>query len=176
MSDECDRYNAALEHVRYEGQLLWQIFGAFLLAHTIFLAFLLPSAAESARWHSAPAVFWPCVVGLTLCVPWFATYFRSSAYYMFRMAQAAAAEPSGWNLLKGDGQRFSDGEEVVMIGEKPYRPNWIARHLRTRRSVPMMIWAFVVLYGFLAISSGPWMTRKERAAVASEAPASLLRH
>ena len=35
------RYEIAILQMRYEGQLLWQRFGAFFLLHGVFLAFLL---------------------------------------------------------------------------------------------------------------------------------------
>jgi hypothetical protein len=119
-----DRYSVAVEQVRFEGHLLWQIFGAFLLAQTVFLAFLLPAFSQEVL-HSRPSVFISAFVGLLLCVPWFATYRRSSDYYCFRMAQARELEPEGWNILRGDGVAFSDGK-LVLVGDKPYRVHWVA--------------------------------------------------
>jgi len=150
-----DRYRAALEHVRYEGQLLWQIFHAFLLAHTVFLSFLLNSAFRSESSGYQPAVFFPGLLGLFLCLPWFASYLRSSAYYKFRMAQAKETEPEDWNIIGGKGERFSRGLPVT-IGDECYRIHWLGRILRTKRSVPALILAFALAYAGLVIWCGPW--------------------
>lgn len=151
-----DRYQSALEQVRYEGQLLWQIFGSFLLAHTVFLAFLLQSTLGRepiVGYH--PGGFLAAVVGLLLCIPWAASYLRSSAYYIFRMAQAKEAEPCGWNLIKGDGEKFAAGEKVT-IGGEPYQIGWLPRVLRTKRSVPLLIVFFGMIYLSILILNGPW--------------------
>ena len=151
-----DRYQSALEQVRYEGQLLWQIFGSFLLAHTVFLAFLLQSALgreQIVGYHLG--AFFAALVGLLLCIPWAASYFRSSAYYIFRMAQAKEAEPSDWNLIKGDGEKFAAGYKVT-IGKESYRVGWLARVLRTQRSVPLLIVFFVMVYLSTFVLNGPW--------------------
>jgi len=131
-------YTQALEQVRYEGQLLWQIFGAFLLAHSVFLAFLLQSAFSTPGAGFKPSVFYPGLLGAFLCLPWFAAYTRSSDYYIFRMAQAKAMEPDGWNLIKGVGEQFAGGEAVVVAG-RCYRVNWLGRTLRTKRSAPLLV-------------------------------------
>lgn len=117
-----DLYEIAIQQVWYEGQLLWQRFGAFLLPHTIFLAFVLNSAATRQLASYAPGVFWPSVVGLLLCVPWLAVYVRSSAYYVLRIAQARAVEPPGWQLLGGAAQDFSGGRSVSIGGESLRMP------------------------------------------------------
>jgi len=151
-----DRYQSALEQVRYEGELLWQIFGSFLLAHTVFLAFLLQSTLGRkpiVGYH--PGGFFATIVGLLLCIPWTASYLRSSAYYIFRMAQAKEAEPSGWNLIKGNGEKFAAGCKVT-IGKESYRIGWFARVLRTQRSVPLLIVFFGIIYLSIFILNGPW--------------------
>lgn len=149
-------YREALEWVQYEGQLLWQIFGAFLLAHTVFLALALGTALEGEaflewRWGAFAAG----IFGLLLCAPWWASCRRSSAYYVFRIAQAREKEPRDWELLRGVGERFSDGECVV-IGEKHFQIRGSARWLRTRRGVPMLIVTFALAYAFIVAVSGPW--------------------
>lgn len=151
-----DKYQSALEHVRYEGQLLWQIFGSFLLAHTVFLAFLLHSALGSEQIVGyRPGPFFAALAGLLLCIPWAASYLRSSAYYLFRMAQAKEAEPPNWDIIKGTGEKFASGEEVK-VGGRTYRIGWLARILRTKISVPLLIFFFVIIYLTLFILNGPW--------------------
>jgi len=154
-SDSIREYLTALEHVRYEGQLLWQIFGAFLVAHTVFLAFLLQATfgGEQVVQYRL-GTFIGGFIGFLLCIPWMASYFRSSAYYIFRMLQAREKEPSEWNLIKGKGEDFSAGKCVTVSDETCQVP-WIARLLPTKRSVPLLIIVFAVVYATVVIVSGP---------------------
>src|SRR5690349_3000755 len=122
------QYQAALEHLKFEGELLWQIFGAFLLAHTVFMAFLL-QVLNKPLPANHPGGFWGSLVGLLLCLPWYSSFLRNSAYYDFRMAQARAAEPPTWHLLREAGQQFAEGECVTVDG-KHHRQPWLARKLR----------------------------------------------
>ena len=151
-----DRYRIALQWVQYEGGLLWQIFGAFLLPHTIFLAFLLQAVLGADLPADQPGCFWPSVIGLVLCIPWWAAYNRNSAYYKFRLAQAKDTEPEGWELLNGPVERFADGHEVT-VGGGTLRHKGISRLLNTRRSVTLMIAIFAVVYfGIAILSSSYW--------------------
>ena len=153
--DPDERFTHALEQARYEGQLLWQIFGAFLLPHTVFVAFLLQSVFNNHMPDYEPAVFFPGLLGAVLCLPWYASYSRSSDYYIFRMAQAKAVEPPDMGLIAGAGERFSDGEQVE-VGGKPYRIKRLGRVLRTKKSVPVLILTFLGVYLALVIWRGPW--------------------
>ena len=126
------KYQIAIETMRYEGQLLWQIFNAFLLAHTVFMAFLLQAAFNLQAGSHNIGSFIAGVIGILLCIPWMATYQRSSEYYIFRMIQAREAEPDGWGFLKDKSEDFSAGK-AVQIGNSTYRVNWLARVLRTKR-------------------------------------------
>ena len=148
-------YQTALEHVRYEGELLWLTFEAFLLPQTIFLAFLVQSAfggEEIVGWR--PAVFVAGAVGLLLCFPWAGAYKRRASYCVLRMAQAREAEPLQWRLLK-TGERFAQGR-TVEVGGKPYRIGLIGRALRTARSAPILILVFGMVYLAAVALSGPW--------------------
>jgi len=148
-------YLVAIEHARYEGQMLWQIFTAFLLAHTVFLAFLLQTAFVQQVGMFRPGVFIAGIVGLLLCIPWIATYQRSTAYYRFRMAQAREAEPTNYRLLKGVGEEFSTGKKVK-VDQALHQLGWLARKLNTSRSIPALIVVFALVYLSVLFTSGPW--------------------
>ena len=149
------RYKCAMALVMEEGGLLWKVFGTFLVAHTIFMAFLLKESMVSldAKWR--PGSFLAALFGVILCFPWFVVYIRNSAYYVFYIAQAKRAEPSGWDLMKGSGESFSAGKPVTIEG-KVYRICWLGRVLRARWSIPLLILGFVVIYLVVLILSGPW--------------------
>jgi len=149
-------YREALDLVKHEASLLWRIFGAFLLTHTVFLAISLGMALDGAtllEWRLG--TFSTGCIGLVLCLPWWASYRRSSAYYIFRMAQAREKEPIGWDLLDGIGKRFSEGEPVMVAGEC-HQIKGTANWLRTKRGGPSLVIAFALAYVFVIVVSGPW--------------------
>jgi hypothetical protein len=159
-TEDLERYKVAIEHVRYEGQLLWQIFGSFLLTHTIFMAFLLQAATGNAQIIPSYrlGMFIASIAGMVLCIPWAGSYARSSAFYIFRMAQARQVEPKDWTLVGKDGENFSSGN-IVILGAEQYQIFWLARIFRTQRSVPFLIFFFFLIYLAFFILSGPWWVR-----------------
>lgn len=151
-----DRYQTAIAQLRHDAQLSWQIFGLFLLAHTVLLAFLLHYALGRQQIVCYyPGCFFAALVGLLLGVLWLASHGRSSAYYHLRMAQAKEAEPSGWNLLKGDGEDFAHGDRVTIGGKSCHIP-WLSRVLPTKYSAPLLIVIFILIYLSIFILNGPW--------------------
>jgi hypothetical protein len=150
-----ERYEAALQVVVYEGQLLWTVFGAFLLAHTVFLAVLLQGVGDARLPSNISGGFWPAVIGLFLCIPWITAYLYRSKWYNFRMAQARDAEPDGWNLVAGVAKEFADGHEVRIAGEW-FQQRGLPRALRTKQSAPLLVAVFAIGYITVLIVTGPW--------------------
>lgn len=146
-----ERYKIAVEQVRYEGKLGWDNFRTFLIAHTIFIGFLLKGAFESQDIYSIES-FCVSLIGIWLCIAWWATKERNHAYYIFRMAQARELEPDGWNYFKGKGQKFSDGESVK-IEKKPYQIHKLGRKLRKPAATKSILGAFFFAYLYIAIVS-----------------------
>lgn len=151
---ELDRYRAAIEILGNAAQDFWRITASFLLPHTVLLGFLL-NATLTEQQHGLykPGCFLTALVGILLCILWMATYQRSSAYYIFRTHQAKDAEPEGWDLLHGIGEKFAEGKRVSL---KPYRIPWFGRMLSTRYSVPSLIFIFGIMYLRVVILNGPW--------------------
>ena len=155
-TEALNKFQAALQLLQYEQQLLWLIFGGFLLPQTVLLGFLLDStlsAVPNYGWHIGRFII--ALLGLIICVPWFAAYKRNAAYYFFRMSQAKAAEPKEWHLLRDEGENFADGHEVTINGEMHQLP-CLSRIIRTRWAIPMLMWLFPVIYIVLVIMNGPW--------------------
>ncbi len=149
---EIAKYEAAANNEKYEAEMVWQTFSAFLLAQTIFLAFLLQSSFAKENMikfdlgTNVAAIF-----GLLICVPWMISFYRSMAFLNLRSEQARLAEPESWNLLS------------VSVEERHYKiakwiPNKVAKKLTTRCSVVLLIWFFVGIYLIIFFFSGPWIT------------------
>ena len=151
------KYQTAIAQLRHDAQLSWQIFGSFLVAHSLFLAFLL-HALVGQQQIVAPSieVSFVALAGFLLGFLWLASHGRSSAYYHLRMAQAKYAEPSGRNLLKEDGENFSKGERVSIGGVPHPRMPYLSRVLSTRYSAPLLIKIFMLIYLIILIRYLPW--------------------
>jgi hypothetical protein len=161
MNDEHahQRYTAALGLLNQERQLFWQTFGAFLLAHTVFMAFLLQTASrQGILWSWSPGVFVTSIIGLMLCGPWYMAHLRTWAYNDFRMAQAREVEPLSWKLLRDKGESFANGDPVN-IGTPRYQMPWLVRGVRTMYAVTALIALFALFYTAIAFLTAPWWPR-----------------
>jgi hypothetical protein len=149
-----EKYSAAIAILYDEGQFYWQTFGAYLVAHTVFLGFLLQSLAHYQDAHLI-LLFYASIYGLILTIPWLASLCRNSGYFRLRIEQARMAEPLGWNLIDKDGKAFAEGEKVK-IGTECLQMPWIARKLKNRMSATFLIICFAIAYVLISVISNPW--------------------
>jgi hypothetical protein len=158
-----DVFKVALETMRYEGTLLWQIFNAFLLIHSVMTAFLFQSvfAMQEAKWVTVTCL--AATGGLALCVPWWASYLRNAAHYRYHLARARVLEPPEWHIYGGLGRDFSCGKKVT-IDKETYHLPWLARRVRSGRMMPPVILLFTIVYISIIGYSGPWWRHKLSAA------------
>jgi hypothetical protein len=159
MNDEQDhqRYTAALGLLNQERQLFWQTFTAFLVAHTVFMGFLLQAVSRTGLRNWAPEVFVASGIGLVLTGLWYVAHRRTAAYNRLRMAQAREAEPRSWKFLR-DGQSFAHGNSLTIDNDacRLPRPRWLSRRLTTTCVVTALISLFAVIYAFVALLTAPW--------------------
>ena len=92
------------------------------------------------------------LIGIWLCIAWWATKERNHAYYIFRMAQARELEPDGWNYFKGKGQKFSDGKSIKIQG-KCYQIPKLGQKLRKPAATMSILGTFFIVYLYIAIVS-----------------------
>jgi len=151
LSERIERYRAALEHARFEDENFERIFGGFLLPQTIFLGFVLAATVgkDSANYHHLLAA--ASSMGLFFCVPWLTATWRNLLKVNFRLQQAAAAEPPGWDLVTSTGTRFSRGERVWILG-RGYKFSPFARLIPPHVGLRAMVWLFVVAYAGLILA------------------------
>ena len=157
-----DLYDRALTLIQYHVELLWLIFGAFLLTETVLLA----GVASMIKDHPEPLLFWGAMLGLALTLPWASSWSQNYSYYRLRMLQAKRYEPEAGTFLT-EGARLADGEQVGEL-----RMRWLARKLPPRRAVPFLIVAFAVAFGSLAIVHLPHWRGVESNGQRSPAPTS----
>jgi hypothetical protein len=155
-ADNHEDYDAAIQHLFADCDAAWRSFESFLLAQTVFLAFLLQNAFanQEDQFTFRIGAFGASIVGIVICVLWWACCARNFAYMKLRVLQARNIEPKDWSLLNGVGLAFSEGKEVT-IGKGHYRMRWYAR-LRASYTIYILILIFAIVYGLIAVSSGPW--------------------
>ncbi len=155
VNEKISKYLAASEIFKLEGQLLWQRFGAFLLIHTVLLAFILKGVFEQQQpIRPNQSLFATGILGIILCFLWLLTYSRGWQYSDFRTAQLHDAEPSNWNLVAGAGKKFADGERVV-IGSKDYQMNLLSK-MPQKYVFGAVIGSFALVYMGIMLVSWPW--------------------
>ncbi|HCT94992.1 MAG: hypothetical protein A2X19_09505 [Bacteroidetes bacterium GWE2_39_28] len=155
---ELEKYKIAIDLLKYEGVMLWQIMSAYMIVNTVFLGFISQAAFKDYKdytFHYDPICFLAGIFGLILIVPWLGTFLRNSDYYHFRMAQSKKVEPDGWCLLRDNGEDFAKGREVQIEGKR-YQIVCLGRLMRNKRAVYWMIALFGIIYSILIILFGPW--------------------
>jgi len=116
-----DHFKGAVEHARWELDLLWRVHATFLIPLIFLLGFSLQASVSSQTSPDARGlIVIALLLGLLMCLPWFVIGQRGQSSYDFRMAQARTAEPADGNLIAGDGKKFADGEPVK-IDNKTYQ-------------------------------------------------------
>ncbi len=148
--EDLEKYRFAFDMHRCTWNDMWEVFGWFLLAHTVFLAFLLRTVAERQSYACFSLdSFVTGFVGLVLCIPWLATNSRCRQYADFRFKEAKSLEPSGWGMLKERGEEFSKSG-ISGVG----------RIMPTRYAGRAVIVTFLVVYLAAVAFSGPWCPKE----------------
>jgi hypothetical protein len=147
-----EHFAAARDMLRLESDRLSNVFGAFLLANTVFIGFLLHAATGNGGFPGEPGV---AIVGgsVGLCVSglWLAAYERNAAAVDMLTARARETEPDGWELLTGRPRSFDEGEAVTFDGEEESRRVKGLARLSIRSAGRLLISLFIVAYATVAV-------------------------
>src|SRR5690348_17351537 len=120
-------YDYAISLLQYQTELLWQEFGAFLLAETVLIGFLGTALSQGStlvgkNW----LIFGGAVFGLILCIPWLSTFLHNYEYYRLRIEQAKRHEIELGITLLSEGADLDSG---LLINKQVLRHPWLARKL-----------------------------------------------
>ena len=144
-SERAKQYDRAITLIQYYVQLMWLIFGAFLLAETVLIA----AIASIAKDGPALLVFCGSILGLILAAPWWASFRYNHALYLLRMNQARTLEPAEATFFT-TGKQLVDGASVEGV-----QISRLARALSPRRSCDFLIFVFALVFAALAVSYWP---------------------
>jgi len=145
------QYDRAIALIQYYVQLMWLIFGAFLLAEVILLGALLQIAKDGPQ----ELIFGGSIVGLLLAYPWWASFKYNHALYLLHMSKARACEPkegtfftTGYQLIQGKGIE-ADQMGTINIPR-------MARLMGPAKAVTSLIWVFVLAFILIAVKYRPF--------------------
>jgi hypothetical protein len=153
--DKLEAYKIAIDLHKYEGSLSWQIFGIYLIIHTIIISFL----SELIRKYSPFLdfnifLFFAGLIGLFITVLWIACYQRNSGFHKLRLFQAKEFEPKDFKILNGPAEDFANrgitkyGEDIEM--------EYFGKKIKTKLAFRLLFGLVSVFYIFIIIAYGPW--------------------
>lgn len=152
MSDDVKdkQFELALKQAHNESQIVWQYSQAFILANTIIIGFV----TQNIKDGNSQANLLLAIGGLILSTVWLGSSERRWGWFVFRMAQVNEAEKSTRFRLTGEdtGLKYSNGEAVI-VGNKCYRLNWLARLFKTQPSTRIFIILFLLFYAAIILQS-----------------------
>jgi hypothetical protein len=138
-------YDRAILLIQSQVQLLWLIFGAFLLSETV----LLGSIASIDMNNSRNLVFWVSIFGVILSLLWLSTFFYNHAFYRLRIEEAKLFEPSEGKFFD-NGYKLHKGDRVAGI-KIPRLIRWF----RPKTSLTILIILYLLVFMTLACISCP---------------------
>ena len=147
-----EHFAAAMEMLRFESDRLSNVFGAFLLANTVLMGFVLHATTSNGGFPGDPGTAVAGgLVGLCVSAVWLAAYERNSSVLEMRLARLRETEPDGWELVTGRPHSFERGHAEVFDGkDEPLRVKGLAR-LEIRYAGRLLITLFIVAYATVVI-------------------------
>jgi len=148
-----EKYQAMINLLSIEAQLLSNIFTTFLIAHSIFLGCLMGHVFSSdfigfCKWDAKVFAF--CWLGLFLSICWFLAYLRGATYYSFWTLNSRSSAPTEWNLY--------EKEDKLRQGEEIFSTKLRFRALTIKRITIMLIISFALIYIMGIILCGFWFS------------------
>ena len=143
-------YQAAIDLLVYEGELIWARFNAMLVANTIIIT-IIGFSISSSRPLSVILVGMP-ILGMVLCGMWFFLTKRGFDYYKYWVFSARELEERlGSNFVRtvSRGAEFSSGRPVLFKlkgGDVSFQMSWAARRADVQRISLLSLVMFFLIY------------------------------
>lgn len=164
------------QRIIFEGNILWQRFSAFLLAHSIILGFIGIliytnfTLKESEHLNLFNLNFFTvfiiilCFFGIIFCLIWGGAYGRSSDYYVLLIDYIKIIENEicimtkeafdfEWHLYGGFFETFSHNRPVIFLSDKicdssseTRSIHWWGRTFQPMMWLPRIIYVFILVY------------------------------
>lgn len=135
-------YQVAAQLWAYEGQGVWSMFNAMLVANSIVVA---AEGASSKFVEANPALLWILpAFGLVLSILWYALVDRGFTVHSYRVLAARDLEQDIKPVKTvAEGAKFNAGHPVTFSFEaKPFQLSFVARLMRGRELALLVILLF----------------------------------
>ena len=142
-------YQAAIQMIGYEGQLIWRSFSAMVTANSLVVA----AGAFAGSLHPGePALKLLPYLGWTLCLCWLLVLTRMFGYFRYWFACARGLEkdylsPTVRTILGGE--EYSKGNTIKIGKTEEIRLGWAGRLFKVQWLMHVVIAVFVFLYYLL---------------------------
>jgi hypothetical protein len=149
-------FENAITLMQYHADLLWNQFNAFLLSETVLIGFIGAVLSKESQFpQKNPIAFGGAILGLIICIPWFATFKYNYTYHLLRVFQAKRAESKMNSELFFEGEKISNGNEVTIQNQK-IQMKCISLILKPRHAFPMLILFFLISFILIIVFSYPF--------------------
>ena len=159
-NDTVKDYDRTLDLMKYHAQVVWQVFGTFLITETVILGFIGNAFAKCYELNDESNLFLFCgsIFGLILIIPWLSAFLYTYKQYILRIIQARKHE----NYTKGIGKLITEGKKLsekgkVCVDGESLSLSWVSKKLPPKKSYIMIMVFFALAYIVLAILSNPWI-------------------
>jgi len=120
-------YEAALQRIDAESNIIWGTFNAMVTAHSFIVAAAFVALTVGKPLYAACVAL--ALLGELICMAWFGMISRQYAYYNYWFAWARALEkdalaPEVEMVAKGEG--YGRGDTVSFYSEEPVQMPWYA--------------------------------------------------
>ena len=152
-------YDRTLDLMKYHAQVVWQVFGTFLITETVILGFLGNAFAQYYKLNDECNLFlfFGSIFGLILIIPWLSAFLYTYKQYLLRIIQARNYENhNGIGKIITEGKEFIEKGEICIDGEF-ISLSWISKKLPPKKAYIMMMVFFALAFIVLAILSNPWI-------------------
>lgn len=140
------KYDQVIVLIQYYVQLMWLVFGAFLVSETVLLGAIMSLAKDGTNaWVFSGSVF-----GLFLCVPWWSSTQYNHAFYLLRINEAKEMEPTAGTFFT-NGMKLFNGETVLGVRI----PRFVVL-LRSKHAVSILIGLFAMAFLCIALIKWPF--------------------
>lgn len=122
--NKLEKFKIALDFLKFEATMNWQMFNAFLIGNNIFIVVI---ATIYSKNHSNYPLFLTIgIIGSIISAMWFITFRRNTDWYKFRMKQAKDAESEfvniykddKWYLLNREAKDFAEGHKIKGLNNR----------------------------------------------------------
>ena len=140
-------YDRAILLIQGQVQLLWLIFGAFLLSETV----LIGAITALDKNVSNCMILGGSIFGLLLSFLWWTTFQYNHAFYTLRIFEAKKFEPNNGKFF-AEGEEIFNGETILDVKIPKY-----VKVFRPKIALRILIILYAIIFILIGLDSCLWI-------------------